>query len=154
MPRHGHSQVVYPAFLRRSRSAVSAEAYLLAFPVAQRKGSFSALVYLHRYTSDTVPRLLNGYLRQYAEKLRNRRENLLTVSRGADISAGEKNRAIREAERLEKIGAELTAYERDVIYPLTAQPLALDLDDIGQLQPLWCSVGPGEGTNGQSRRER
>lgn len=51
-----------------------------------------------------MPRWLNGYLRQYAEKLRNRRENLLTVSRGADISAGEKNRAIREAERLEKIG--------------------------------------------------
>jgi hypothetical protein len=39
------------------------------------KKGFSALVYLHRYTKDTVNRLLNGYLREYLHKLRARIEH-------------------------------------------------------------------------------
>lgn len=92
------------------------------------KGAFSALIYLHRYTPDTVPRLLNGYLREYGDKLRNRRDTLMAYSLSAGITAGEKNRAIREAERIEKMVAEVTTYEREVMYPLATEPLPLDLD--------------------------
>ena len=33
------------------------------------KGSFNALIYMHRYQPDTVSIVLNGYLREYIKKL-------------------------------------------------------------------------------------
>ncbi|XWW47029.1 BREX-1 system adenine-specific DNA-methyltransferase PglX [Fibrella sp. USSR17] len=93
------------------------------------KGSFSALIYLHRYTPDTVARLLNGYLREYQDKLRNRREGQLAIIINPAASPGEKTRAQKEADRIEKALAELAQYERDVIYPLATQPISMDLDD-------------------------
>ncbi|SFF15580.1 hypothetical protein SAMN05216167_13147 [Spirosoma endophyticum] len=93
------------------------------------KGSFSALIYLHRYTPDTVARLLNGYLREYQDKLRNRREQQQTLSQSALATAGEKTRAQKEIDRLDKVLGELAQYEREVIYPLATNPIAMDLDD-------------------------
>ncbi|MBD2757120.1 BREX-1 system adenine-specific DNA-methyltransferase PglX [Spirosoma validum] len=93
------------------------------------KGSFSALIYLHRYTPDTVARLLNGYLREYQDKLRNQREQQQTLSQSALATAGEKTRAQKEIDRLDKVLGELAQYEREVIYPLATDPIAMDLDD-------------------------
>ena len=93
------------------------------------KGSFNALIYLHRYRPDTVSVILNGYLREFRTKLTSRRENLEQISISASASSGEKTRAIKEIEQLKKMLAELEDYERDVLYPLATKQLAIDLDD-------------------------
>lgn len=91
------------------------------------RGAFSVLIYMHRYTPDTVSNILNGYLRQYQEKLRLRRQHLQHVQNTG--TATEKTQAIRETDRIERILIELHEYERDILYPLAANRIAIDLDD-------------------------
>lgn len=93
------------------------------------KGSFSALIYLHRYRLDTVSVILNDYLREYRTKLTSRKENLQQIERGANITATEKTKAIKEIEKLNKVIQELEDYERDILYPLATRQLQIDLDD-------------------------
>jgi type II restriction/modification system DNA methylase subunit YeeA len=93
------------------------------------KGSFNALIYMHRYRSDTVSVVLNDYLREFRTKLASRQEHLRQVEASADASKGEKTRAIKEIERLKKIIDELDAWEREVLYPLATRQVAIDLDD-------------------------
>lgn len=80
-------------------------------------GSFSALVYLHRYTPSTVSTVLNEYLREFQAKVR------------ASLDNAERAGGGREADRLRKVLVELDAYEHDVLYPLASQNLVIDLDD-------------------------
>ena len=44
------------------------------------KGSFNALIYMHRYRPDTVSVVLNGYLREYQRKLHAHKAHLEQVS--------------------------------------------------------------------------
>lgn len=92
------------------------------------KGSFNALVYMHRYRPDTVSVMLK-YLRDYREKLTTERERQLAASINPATSQGDKTRAIKEADRLAKVLAELDDYERDTLYPLATEQLQIDLDD-------------------------
>lgn len=92
------------------------------------KGSFNALIYLHRYRPDTVSVVLR-YLRDYREKLTTERERQLAVSIHPASSQGEKTKAVKEAERLAKVLAELADYERDTLYPLATEQVQIDLDD-------------------------
>ncbi len=92
------------------------------------KGSFNALVYMHRYRPDTVSVVLK-YLRDYREKLTTERERQLAASINPATSQGDKTRAIKEAERLAKVLTELDDYERDTLYPLATEQLQIDLDD-------------------------
>ena len=92
------------------------------------KGSFNALVYMHRYRPDTVSVVLK-YLRDYREKLSTERERQLAASINPATSQGDKTRAIKEAERLAKVLTELDDYERDTLYPLATEQLQIDLDD-------------------------
>lgn len=91
------------------------------------QGSFNVLVYLHRYTPDTLHNILNKYLREYKEKLRVRRENLRRLE--ATGSGAEKTKAIKEIDRIEKVLMELDAYEREALFPLATERIAIDLDD-------------------------
>jgi len=93
------------------------------------KGSFNALIYMHRYRPDTVSVVLNGYLREFRTKLTSRRENLEQVGISTSASPGEKTKAIKEIEQLKKMIAELEDYEREVLYPLATKQLPIDLDD-------------------------
>ena len=93
------------------------------------KGSFNALIYMHRYTPDTVSIILNGYLREYQTKLRSRKDRQTAMSISSSLSAGEKTKALKEVERINKILAELEGYERDTMYPLATQQIDIDLDD-------------------------
>jgi len=92
------------------------------------KKGFSALVYLHRYTKDTVNRLLNGYLREYLHKLRARIEHLEHVS-ATSTNTREKTSARKEGDALKKTLRECEDYERDTLLPLAQARLELDLDD-------------------------
>jgi DNA-binding protein Fis len=93
------------------------------------KGSFNALIYLHRYRSDTVSVVLNDYLREYQTKLASHKAHLEAVSVSANASTTEKTKALKEIDKLNKVLAELDGYEREVLYPLATQQIQIDLDD-------------------------
>lgn len=93
------------------------------------KGTFNALIYMHRYRPDTVSIVLNKYLREFREKLNNRVEYLRRVETSADAARGEKTRALKEIEELRKSIAELDTWERNVLYPLATEQIKIDLDD-------------------------
>lgn len=91
------------------------------------KGTFNVLIYMHRYTPDTLNKILNGYLIQYREKLNTHLEHLdhLTVS-GTSI---EQTKAIKEKDKLKLVLLELKEYERDILYPLATERINIDLDE-------------------------
>lgn len=93
------------------------------------KGSFNALIYMHRYQPHTVGTVLE-HLRDFKdEKLQARKNHLEAVSISAGAAQGEKTKALKEIEKINKILAELDDYERDVLYPLATEQVEIDLDD-------------------------
>ena len=83
------------------------------------KGSFKALVYLHRYTPKTTNVVLN-YLRDYANKIADIADNLEHSDRAADQ---------KQAAKLRKAVLECKDYEDQTLYPLATRNLEMDLDD-------------------------
>ena len=57
------------------------------------KGSFNALIYMHRYTPSTVSTVLNEYLREFKAKLEASRQHHERLAAGSGHSAGEGCRA-------------------------------------------------------------
>lgn len=93
------------------------------------KGSFNALIYMHRYRPDTVSVVLNDYLREFRTKLTAHKIHLEAVGINAGASQAEKTKALKEIEKISKMIAEIEEYEREVIYPLAAKQVEIDLDD-------------------------
>jgi len=93
------------------------------------KGSFNALIYMHRYRPDTVSIVLNDYLREFKTKLASQKSNYEHITISSASSASEKTKALKEIDKIKKILAELDEYERDTLYPLAARQIAIDLDD-------------------------
>lgn len=93
------------------------------------QGSFNALIYLHRYNRDTISVILNRYLREFAAKLETQRTWQQQISIRGDASEQEKSAATREIQKLDRTLVELRTYERDVLYPLAAQRIEIDLND-------------------------
>ncbi len=91
------------------------------------KGSFNVLIYMHRYMPDTLSKILNGYLKEYREKLQTHIEHLdhLIVSG----SSTEQARASKQKDKFKLVLIELQEYERDILYPLATQRIAIELDD-------------------------
>ena len=86
------------------------------------------MVYMHRYRTETVGLVLT-YLRSHITKVTERIHTLETTIDSADSTAGMKSKAIRERGKLQKSLRELEDYERDVLYPLATEKIAIDLDD-------------------------
>lgn len=80
------------------------------------RGSFNALIYMHRYAPSTVSTVLT-YLREYMTKL----ESVLQQA--------ERVGNAKEADRLRKIVVELSAYEHDTLFPKASENVVIDLDD-------------------------
>ncbi len=93
------------------------------------KGSFNAVIYMHRYKPDTVSVVLNNYLREFRTKIAAKKENLEEISSSSSSSQRDKSTALKEIEKLKKVINELEDYERDVLYPLATQQIEIDLDD-------------------------
>jgi len=93
------------------------------------KGTFNALIYMHRYRPDTVSIILNDYLRVFRTKLEAYLDNKTHESISPTATAGQKTAALREIEKLKKQIAEIDEYERDVLYPLAGEKIEIDLDD-------------------------
>lgn len=83
------------------------------------KGSFKALVYLHRYTPKTTNVVLN-HLRDYANKIADIADSLEHSDRAADQ---------KQAAKLRKAVLECKDYEDQTLYPLATRNLEMDLDD-------------------------
>ncbi|MDB6495373.1 BREX-1 system adenine-specific DNA-methyltransferase PglX [Bifidobacterium pseudocatenulatum] len=83
------------------------------------KGSFKALVYLHRYTPKTTNVVLN-YLRDYANRIADIADSLERSDRTADK---------KQAAKLRKAILECKDYEDQTLYPLATRNLEIDLDD-------------------------
>ena len=93
------------------------------------KGSFNALIYMHRYRPDTVSIVLNEYLREFISKIRSHREHLITENNRATLAPAEKTRNLKLIDKYAAMLTELDAYERDILYPLAQQKIAIDLDN-------------------------
>jgi type II restriction/modification system DNA methylase subunit YeeA len=93
------------------------------------KGTFNALIYMHRYRPDTVSIILNDYLRVFRTKLEAYLDNKTHESISPTATAGQKTAALREIEKLKKQIAEIDEYERDILYPLAGEKIEIDLDD-------------------------
>jgi type II restriction/modification system DNA methylase subunit YeeA len=93
------------------------------------KGTFNALIYMHRYRGDTVSVLLNDYLREFITKLEAERARLEKLSDDEGATQGQRTKALKDASVVAKQIDELTAWERDVVFPLAQQKIEIDLDD-------------------------
>ena len=93
------------------------------------KGSFNALIYMHRYNRDTVSTLLNSYLRDYQSKLTAEKTAQERIEVSATSNAVEKTKALKEIQSITSILNELEEWERNVIFPLASQRIEIDLDD-------------------------
>ena len=84
------------------------------------KASFQALIYLHRYTPDTLNTVLGDYLREFQAKLRTEIGHLERSKTAADQ---------KRADTYRKALTECEDYERDTLFPLASRRLPIDLDD-------------------------
>ena len=91
-------------------------------------GSFSALIYLHRYAPSTVGTILTEYLQPYQAKLEAELAQQVYLSTSG-TSAPESSAALKAADGIRKVLVELQDYARDVLYPLAVQQVKIDLDD-------------------------
>ncbi|OUS21261.1 SAM-dependent methyltransferase [Rhodobacterales bacterium 59_46_T64] len=93
------------------------------------KGTFNALIYMHRYRGDTVSVLLNDYLREFISKLEGERGRLEKLSDDPSASQGQSTKALKDMAVIAKQIDELNEWERDVVFPLAQAKIAIDLDD-------------------------
>lgn len=93
------------------------------------KGTFNALIYMHRYRTDTVSVILNDYLREFRSKLESYRRAQEVVSISSEASPAQKTKALKELEATAKQIDEIDVWERDVLFPLATQKIDIDLDD-------------------------
>lgn len=80
------------------------------------KGTFNALIYMHRYTPSTVSTVLT-YLREYVTKLESALQQAERVGNAP------------ESDRLRRILVELNEYEHETLYPKASENIIIDLDD-------------------------
>ena len=86
--------------------------------VQSPKKGFSCLIYLHRYTKDTLNQVLNNYFRPYLQKLEARLAQLEQDQINDDLKPRERTAARKEAEKITKVMKECQAWEQDALLPL------------------------------------
>jgi type II restriction/modification system DNA methylase subunit YeeA len=97
--------------------------------VQSPKKGFSCLIYLHRYTKDTLNLVLNNYFRPYLQKLEARLAQLGLDQLNDALPTRDRTAARKEAEKITKVLKECQTWEQDSLLPLAQQRIELDLDD-------------------------
>ena len=97
--------------------------------VQSPKKGFACLIYLHRYTKDTLNLVLNNYLRPYLQKLEARLAQLGLDQLNDALPTRDRTAARKEADKIAKVLKECEAWEQDALLPLAQQRIELDLDD-------------------------
>ncbi len=103
--------------------------WLVQSPAGPSRGGFACLIYLHRYTKDTLNLVLNNYFRPYLQKLEARQAQLGLDQLNDAIPTRDRTAARKEAEKISKVLKECEAWEQDSLLPLAQQRIELDLDD-------------------------
>lgn len=109
------------------------------------KGTFRALIYLHRYTPDTVGQVLTKYAAPFVDRLKAESE---AVGRERDAVMGNDRKSDRERARIDKRRAEIDAkiaevqgFIDSVLQPLAQRRIYLDLDDGVRINRLKLAYG-------------
>ena len=109
------------------------------------KGTFRALIYLHRYTPDTVGQVLTKYAAPFVDRLKAESE---AIGRDRDAVKGNDRKSDRERARFDKKHAEIDAtiaevqgYIDSVLQPLAQRRIRLDLDDGVRINRLKLAYG-------------
>ncbi len=103
--------------------------WMVQSPAGPSRGGFACLIYLHRYTKDSLNQVLNNYFRPYLQKLEARLAQLGLDQLNDDLPTRERTAARKEAEKITKVLKECQAWEQDALLPLAQQRIELDLDD-------------------------
>jgi SAM-dependent methyltransferase len=103
--------------------------WLVQSPAGPAKGGFACLIYLHRYTKDTLNLVLNNYFRPYLQKLEARQAQLGLDQLNDALPSRDRTAARKEAEKITKVLKDCQAWEQDSLLPLAQQRTELDLDD-------------------------
>jgi hypothetical protein len=103
--------------------------WLVQSPAGPSRGGFACLIYLHRYTKDTLNLVLNNYFRPYLQKLEARLAQLGLDQLNDALPARDRTAARKEAEKITKVLKDCQAWEQDALLPLAQQRIELDLDD-------------------------
>lgn len=93
------------------------------------KGTFNALIYMHRYRPDTASVVLNDYLRDFRSKLEAKKADCEQTQISTSASEAEKVSATKEIDKIKLMLDELNHWEKDVLHPLATQRIEIDLDD-------------------------
>ena len=109
------------------------------------KGTFRALIYLHRYTPDTVGQVLTKYAAPFVDRLKAESD---AVGRERDAVKGNDRKSDRERARFDRKRAEIDAtiaevqgYIDSVLQPLAQRRIRLDLDDGVRINRLKLAYG-------------
>ena len=109
------------------------------------KGTFRALIYLHRYTPDTVGQVLTKYAAPFVDRLKAESE---AVRRERDAVTGDDRKSDRERARIDKKRSEIDAkvaevqgFIDSVLQPLAQRRIHLDLDDGVRINRLKLAYG-------------
>ncbi len=117
------------------------------------KGHFSVLIYMHRYTTDTLSHILHHYLRPFMQKL----EGRITYCKNMEIhgSDREKRDSKRELSQLEAVLEDCRQYDRDILYPLASERISIDLDDgvLVNYNKFGAAVEEVKGLNDKKKKE-
>lgn len=118
------------------------------------KGYFNVLVYLHRYTPDTINRILNSYLKEFIEKLKMYRTQQEHIEVEGSIT--EQNKARKEIDRINVMLEDCMQYETEILYPLATERITLDLDDgvLVNYNKLGSAVAPVDGLNDKKTKKK
>lgn len=115
------------------------------WPVESPKGTFRALIYLHRYTPDTIGQVLTKYAAPFVDRLKAEAE---TLGRERDAVAGDDKKADRARARIDKKRSEIDAQVAEVqgfidsvLQPLAQRRIHLDLDDGVRINRLKLAYG-------------
>ena len=109
------------------------------------KGTFRALIYLHRYTPDIIGQVLTKYAAPFVDRLKAESE---AIGRERDAVMGDDRKSDRERARFDKKRAEIDAtiaevqgYIDSVLQPLAQRRIHLDLDDGVRINRLKLAYG-------------
>ncbi len=91
-----------------------------------KKNSFKALVYMHRYATDTIARMRTDYVHEQQSRYRTAIEDL--EQRIASVATSERVKLKKKLKTLQEQFTEIQSYE-EKIHHLADQYISIDLDD-------------------------
>ena len=92
------------------------------------RGTFNALIYMHRYRPDTLNVVLS-YLCDLQAKFMAEIEHLQTTFENSEVTQRQKAKALQTVNGFKKKIKELEEYEQEVLHPLATQQIEIDLHD-------------------------